>query len=947
MPPGSHRKRAAETIDLTGDDDPSPFDHPSRKNPRLSHAPLATQGSFDDCFDDFSDDELLDDDFDAVDSTQRYSYNDRAFVHFMLYGTLKTKIVGVRFYKGFATVGEMVVLRREPRNPYDPNAIQVQNVQREQVGHIPRQVAAKLAKYIDNRSLLIEGYITGPKADFDCPMALKFYGTSEPTERLQLKEQLQKDRLPLEDLRRKEREEAAALKATQKAAQAAAKAARGGSRAGSSSQQRPNGNGQFAADSSQGHLQSFEEIIRESERFNPRNADRMVEEFGAKEKDLESMPLAAQPKTMAAQLLPYQLQALQWLLSKESPQLPPPGSSDVVQMWRRSRTQPNVFTNVATNYTIQGIEPELASGGILADDMGLGKTVEMISLIMADRELMSNAAPGTSGPTLIMSPLSVMSNWSSQIERHVHPDHGLRVLTYHGTRKKPINPKTVENYDVVVTTYETVMSEYWGKTPKTGKAPPSVPRASGLFSVNWRRVVLDEGHNIRNPASRKAVAAVHLMAKSRWVLTGTPIINTLKDLYSLIKFLRLSGGLDRFEIFNGAIIRPVNHAEPNGSVLLHHLMGGICLRRRKDMPFIDLKLPELSAYVNRIQFLPHEKERYDALQDEAKGTLGRYKNASGANAAKTYRHLLEILLRLRQVCNHWQLCGEERMAGLMDLLGKNKTVDLTPENCEALQKLLQLSIDSQEDCPICLEPLHDPVITCCAHVFGNSCIERVVETQHKCPMCRAELAATSKLLRPAVEAPPAPPIDNTTSSKVDALLAILKASAQKPGTKTIVFSQWTSFLDILGPRLGELGYSAARIDGTMSATQRDAALNALESDPSCTVMLASLGVCSVGLNLVAANQVILADSWWAPAIEDQAIDRVHRLGQKKPTTVFRLVMEGSIEEAVLDIQENKRKLMQLAFAEKADKKKQGRTARMADLERLLGVGPVPSAERAG
>jgi SWI/SNF-related matrix-associated actin-dependent regulator of chromatin subfamily A3 len=104
-------------------------------------------------------------------------------------------------------------------------------------------------------------------------------------------------------------------------------------------------------------------------------------------------------------------------------------------------------------------------------------------------------------------------------------------------------------------------------------------------------------------------------------------------------------------------------------------------------------------------------------------------------------------------------------------------------------------------------------------------------------------------------------------------------------------------------------------------------------------MLASLAVCSVGLNLVAANQVIMADSWWAPAIEDQAVDRVHRLGQQRETKVFRLVVEDSVEERVLGIQDEKRRLMSLAFAEKdSDKRKKKRAAGagVQDLMRLLG-----------
>lgn len=200
---------------------------------------------------------------------------------------------------------------------------------------------------------------------------------------------------------------------------------------------------------------------------------------------------------------------------------------------------------------------------------------------------------------------------------------------------------------------------------------------------------------------------------------------------------------------------------------------------------------------------------------------------------------------------------------LLTQLEKQKTIDLTPENRAALQQMLQLSIDSQEDCPVCLDPLRDAVITVCAHVFCFGCIERVVETQHKCPMCRAELPSPAHLVRPAKEEVAKVEVGaEESSSKTEALMAILKASRQKKGNKTVVFSQWTSYLDVVQAQLEKDGFTYTRIDGTMPALRRDAAMERLESDPDCTVLLASLGVCSVGLNLVAANQVIMADSWW-------------------------------------------------------------------------------------
>lgn len=890
-----------------------------------------------------------DDDDDASqevpDATQ--GYNEQQY-SYSLYGMLHNKIVGVRYYNGYATVGEMVICRREPHNQYDRNAIQVLNVQGEQIGHIPRTWASKLAKYMDNRSLLVEAHITGPKGAFDCPVEIKLYGTNEPVERENLLAQMREDKLPIGHAADRKRKEMALQRERQKLAKEAAKRAKknGGAVVGvGDGQDWENSMSEYMAGLSQpdgmGPGPSLEDIIGGSERFNPRNFENVVEEFGVKEQDLAAMPKAAQPEALQTELHPFQLQGLQWMLDKESPELPAKGTNDIVQLWQRHSRMPNAFTNLATNYSVTN--PTLASGGILADDMGLGKTIQVISLITADKALRRKTS-GAADATLILAPVSVMSNWSTQIKRHIKPKHALRVMFWHGTRKELITAKQIENYDVVISTYESVSSDWYSQKST------ALPRKSGPFSITWRRVILDEGHNIRNPKAKKTIAVSNLLAQSRWSLTGTPIINNLKDLFSQVRFLRLSGGLDSFEIFHGAISRPVLAGDPQGNKALQLLMGGICLRRKKEMAFIDLRLPELSEYIHKFKLHPHEQEKYDALEAQAKGTLDVYKkNTGNQKAIDTYRHLLEVLLRMRQLCNHWQLVGEERLDSIMKQLEAEGVVDLTAENKEALQKMLQLSIDSQEDCPICFDTYKEPVITKCAHIFCTPCLERVIEMQGKCPMCRAELESFgSTTVKPAIErsARPEPTtqseadkasLERNTSSKVEQLMQILAASAKDQTNKTIIFSQWTSFLDLIQGHLATAGYTFTRIDGSMSAVARDEALEALDNDPSTTIMLASLSVCSVGLNLVAANQVVMADSWWAPAIEDQAIDRVHRLGQKRETTVFRLVVEDSVEERVLGIQSDKRKLMAMAFAEKeGGKKKNVRSGGMGDLTRLLG-----------
>lgn len=275
----------------------------------------------------------------------------------------------------------------------------------------------------------------------------------------------------------------------------------------------------------------------------------------------------------------------------------------------------------------------------------------------------------------------------------------------------------------------------------------------------------------------------------------------------------------------------------------------------------------------------------------------------------------------------------------MGMLEENKIVPLTPEIVTALQEMLQLQIESQEMCPICLDIMDEPVITACAHAYDRGCIEQVIERQHKCPLCRANIEDTSTLVSPAIESGEDPETaaadPDSPSSKIEALTKILTAQGQAAGTKTVVFSQWTSFLDLIEPHLERNGIPFVRIDGRMKSTKRDISTDTFTKDPECKVLLASLNVCSVGLNLAAANQAILADSWWAPAIEDQAVDRVYRLGQKRDTTVWRLVMENSIEDRVLAIQETKRKLMSDAFRETTRKKADIRATQIGDLEKLL------------
>ncbi|KAK2613815.1 hypothetical protein N8I77_000697 [Diaporthe amygdali] len=901
MPP---QKRPREVIDLT-DDDPAPkstkprFSAPSSQSSLYSarpsqygYGPSSSNASSSRSFPsngsssqrprwEYSQSSLGDEDAEVQDLTQA---DDGPALQ--LYGTLDNKIVGCRYYDGIVSPGEVVVLRREPSNPYDANAVRVDNVMGTQVGHLPRKLVEKLAPLMDSGDVLVEAAILGEKGYFDCPVKLLLYGTAEPIARAALEERLKSDKLL----------KAAQLKQTRRPPEPPQRNVMGLN----SSQSR-------AGLPAEPEI-SVEQLAQLSQAVQFRSGGDNLKALAMDEETLSKLPLAKQPEELKSSLLPYQLQGLEWLRSKEKPQFPSPGSANVTQLWKRDAR--GRYNNIAAGFTTAHA-PALAKGGILADDMGLGKTLQMLSLIVT----------GGKGATLIVAPVSVMSNWEQQARQHVKSEHTPKILVYHRTRKA--TAQEMMKHDIVITSYGTLTADHSNKGP--------------LSSASWRRIILDEGHTIRNAKTKAAEAACGLKAESRWVLTGTPIVNSIKDFNSLIKFLRLTGGIADPLVFNAVITRPLGSGDPRAEVLLQSLMQDLCLRRKKDMAFVDLRLPPKSEYVHRIAFRPDEKKKYDALLSEAKGVLAQFQSKSKqGKKGGSFQHVLEQLLRLRQTCNSWTLC-KERIVDLLKTLEDQDVVVLNKKNCEILQKALRLYIESQDECPVCLDTLSAPVITHCKHVFCGDCIRKVVETQTRCPMCRSPLAE-DQLLEPAPETAgeedTKEPGAETQSSKTEALLKILQATLKNKGSKVIIFSQWTSFLTIIEHQLKEEGYGYTRIDGSMAPAARDSAMRALQDDSNTRVMLASLAVCSVGLNLVAADTVILADSWWAPAIEDQAVDRVHRLGQTRPTTVWRLVMEGSVEERVLDIQAEKRQLVGKAFQEKVQGKKTKET-RMADIMKLL------------
>ncbi|KAF0293711.1 Helicase-like transcription factor [Amphibalanus amphitrite] len=541
----------------------------------------------------------------------------------------------------------------------------------------------------------------------------------------------------------------------------------------------------------------------------------------------------------------------------------------------------------------------------------------------------SDGRSGWRGPrtTLIVCPLSVLDNWETQLEQHVHKHVHLRVRSYHGPKRTAAD---LEDADIVLTTYATL-----GRALDHGDDSP-------LLCKHYLRVVLDEGHTIRNPRSLMARAAFELRAERRWVLTGTPVQNRLKDLWSLVRFLRLEPYASQRPLWRMMLEQPVMRGSPDAVERLQTLMASIALRRLKEQK-VDgrpiVSLPARNVYVQHVTLEGEQRRRYDTMEEQCRRGVARF--IRDGTIVRRQVQILVMLLRLRQLCCHPLLVpahdqplpeeDEEGGAG-------PSAEEIGPEERQRLVAALteMLGSGSDEECPVCFEPLRQPVITVCSHVFCRPCVGRLLDAaagprpaaapDPQCPLCRGPLRAGQLVEVPEEEqkADQAEkkgeeeemPADDVMSAKINSLMEGLRAMrAEDASTKALVVSQFTKLLDRLEAPLRAAGLVFCRLDGTMSLPERRRAIAQLSQTTAGapSVLLLSLRAGGEGINLTAASRVFLLDPAWNPASEEQCFDRCHRLGQTRPVTIVKMVAKDSVEERMMDLQEKKRQLMTSTF----------------------------------
>ena len=400
----------------------------------------------------------------------------------------------------------------------------------------------------------------------------------------------------------------------------------------------------------------------------------------------------------------------------------------------------------------------------------------------------------------------------------------------------------------------------------------------------------------------------------------------------------------------------------------------LVLRRTKDMKRPDgaplVPLPQKEIIIEKVKLSPQEREVYDHIQDRAKRSFT--KSLESGTLMKSYTSILAQILRLRQSCCHPNLIRRKEALtdeleaeaaydaanGLADDMDLNSLLDRftidddTPAasaNTFGAHVLNQIKTDTAHECPFCCsEPMQDQVVTGCFHSSCKSCLleyfahEREHEKLPLCVSCREPINERDvfEIIRPEPTDPTAPPeillrrLPTTFSSKIQSLISKLKTLQQtEPATKSTVFSQFTSFLDLIQDSLERERIPFVRFDGSMSQQARAAVIEQFKAHEGRIVLLISLRAGGVGLNLTEARRVFMMDPWWSFAVEAQAIDRVHRMGQTQKVTVHRFVVEESVEERMVEKIQARKKFIASSLGMMGDEEK--KQARIDDIKDLL------------
>ncbi len=423
---------------------------------------------------------------------------------------------------------------------------------------------------------------------------------------------------------------------------------------------------------------------------------------------------------------------------------------------------------------------EFGFGGILADEMGLGKTIQVVSYLLRRKQI-----DGPS-PSLVIAPTSVTHTWQNELQRFA-PD--LRTLRLHSGSERAARYDEIPNADVVITSYALARLD-----------------AQQLSQFNFRALILDEAQNAKNPSSQIARVVRGLHAEHRLALTGTPVENSLRDLWAIFAFVE-PGLLGTESSFRKRFEIPIAENDPVAAATLRSRLEPFLLRRTKED--VAPELPDRTEVSLACDLSPLQRRLYRGVAEAARRDVFAVVEEQGLEHATV--HVLAALTRLRQICAHPGLLFDEY---------KN-------------------------------EP--------------------------------------------------------DASSKFEAFLETVE-EILSGGHRVLVFSAFTSMLRLMRAEFDRRGTTYGYLDGSTKDKDRQDEVARFMDPDGPPIFLCSLKAGGVGLTLTAADYVVLYDPWWNPAVERQAIDRTHRIGQHRAVTAYRLVTSGTVEEKIRALAERKSSL---------------------------------------
>ncbi len=428
--------------------------------------------------------------------------------------------------------------------------------------------------------------------------------------------------------------------------------------------------------------------------------------------------------------------------------------------------------------------------GILADDMGLGKTLQTLAVLVLEK---------VSGkPSIVVCPKTLLYNWKLEVEKFFP---GFKVAIYDGTpRERTEIMEKLKQQDLIIVSYGTLKKDH-DKFEK--------------FKLQFNYAVLDEAQFIKNHSTKNAQIVKKLNADYRLALTGTPLENSVSELWSIYDFL-MPGFLGNYEHFAKNFHKPImDRGDRQALEHLRRKVGSFMLRRVKSE--VLKELPPKIEQMSQCHLSDAQNILYQQILAKVRGDVFDAVKQKGFKSAQI--HILAGLTKLRQACNH------------PALLTKDKD------------------------------------------------------------------------------------FRNYESSKLDMCMELAEEVAEGR-RKVLIFSQFTQMLDIVSAALKDRNIEHLYLSG--KTRDRQSLVDKFNTDPAVTVFLISLKAGGTGLNLTAADTVIIFDPWWNPSVENQAVDRAHRIGQTKTLNVYRLLTVGTIEEKIQKLKEKKQLLFNALIGQSGD-----------------------------